>query len=495
MGGKLKASRSQRAGRHDPLAQQIALEGARQSGPLKAVAEEHDELGSEDEDLVLGRTTRKKKAPKREGAKTKASTVEHSGKEFVDPRMTAKILQQAREQQEEMDDEAENERREERGEDAIEEDEEGEDAGEAEEAFPSLGFAAAVHAANPDPEEDAAASGADANYSYLDESKITDEDERILAMFRPTPAPAAADGGNRTLQDIIMEKIYEKERGALAGENVSAAMMQQVSSLDPKVVKVYKGVAKVLANHRSGQLPKAFKIIPTLRNWEEILFLTEPENWTAAAMFAATRLFSSNLPERLAQRFFALVLLPTVESNIEQFQRLNYHYYQALLKAAFKPAAFYRGLLLPLCSTGCSLRKATIFASVVAKTSIPMLHSSVALMKLAQMQYSGVSSLFIRVLLDKKYALPHKVLDALVEHFSETSEEERELPVLWHQSLLTFAQRYKGDLTVQDREKLKLALRKQEHGEITKETRRELFSAAQHAAAGVGDAETTDMEM
>ena len=270
---------------------------------------------------------------------------------------------------------------------------------------------------------------------------------------------------------------------------------QHASTLDPKVVKVYQGVAKVLANHKSGQLPKAFKIIPTLRNWEDILFLTQPENWTPAAMFAATRLFSSNLPERLAQRFLNLVLLPCVEHNIEQYGKLNYHYYQALLKAAFKPAAFYRGLLLPLCATGCTLRKATIFASVLAKVSIPLLHSSVALMKLAQMHYSGVSSLFIRVLLDKKYALPHKVLDALIEHFVETSQDERALPVLWHQSLLTFAQRYKGDLTANDREQLKLVLRRQAHGDITTETRREIFAQVSSAQSDVGRDETTDMEM
>ena len=45
-------------------------------------------------------------------------------------------------------------------------------------------------------------------------------------------------------------------------------------------------------------------------------------------MFAATRLFASNLPERLAQRFFNLVLLPEVERNIDVHGRLNYHYYQ-----------------------------------------------------------------------------------------------------------------------------------------------------------------------
>ena len=59
-----------------------------------------------------------------------------------------------------------------------------------------------------------------------------------------------------------------------------------ISSMDPKIVGVYKGVGRVLAQHRSGQLPKAFKIIPTLRNWEEILFLTSPHQWTPAAMFA-----------------------------------------------------------------------------------------------------------------------------------------------------------------------------------------------------------------
>ena len=127
--------------------------------------------------------------------------------------------------------------------------------------------------------------------------------------------------------------------------------------------------------------------------------------------------------------------LPCVEKNIDQFGKLNYHYYQAMLKAAFKPAAFYRGMLLPLCDSACTLRKATIIASIVAKTSIPVLHSSVAILKLCQADYSGVNSLFIRVLLDKKYALPHRVLDALIDHFCRTAEDPRgATPVLWHQA-------------------------------------------------------------
>lgn len=69
-----------------------------------------------------------------------------------------------------------------------------------------------------------------------------------------------------------------------------------------------------------------------------------------------------------------------------------------------------QGLLLPLCASGtCSLREAVIFSSVLRRSSLPVLHSAAALLRLAQMPYAGTTSFFIRVLLDKKYALPYKV--------------------------------------------------------------------------------------
>jgi len=43
-------------------------------------------------------------------------------------------------------------------------------------------------------------------------------------------------------------------------------------------------------------------MMPRLRNWEEILFITEPDKWSAAAMYQATRIFASNLSEKMAQR-------------------------------------------------------------------------------------------------------------------------------------------------------------------------------------------------
>ena len=62
----------------------------------------------------------------------------------------------------------------------------------------------------------------------------------------------------------------------------------------------------------------------------------------------------------------------------------------------------------------------------------------------------GPRALFLRVLIDKKKDLPYKVIDELVFHFIRVSNSRKhrgradadKLPVLWHQSLLSFCQRY-----------------------------------------------------
>jgi essential nuclear protein 1 len=38
-------------------------------------------------------------------------------------------------------------------------------------------------------------------------------------------------------------------------------------------------------------------------------------------------------------------------------------------------------------------------------------------LQIAEMPYSGANSLFLRLLIDKKYALPYRAIDGLVEHF------------------------------------------------------------------------------
>ena len=84
----------------------------------------------------------------------------------------------------------------------------------------------------------------------------------------------------------------------LCVDNASVQMRQ----LDDRVLKMYEQVKLILSRYRSGKLPKAFKIIPNMSNWEQILLLTQPESWTAAAMYEATRIFASNLNAKMAQR-------------------------------------------------------------------------------------------------------------------------------------------------------------------------------------------------
>lgn len=78
-------------------------------------------------------------------------------------------------------------------------------------------------------------------------------------------------------------------------------------------------------------------------------------------------------------------------------------------------------------------------------------------------------------MLNKKYALAYRVIDAVVNHFLSFRAEHRTLPVLWHQALLTFVQRYKQDITEEQKEALKPLLKQHTHALITPEIRRELF--------------------
>ena len=145
------------------------------------------------------------------------------------------------------------------------------------------------------------------------------------------------------MADIIQEKLEEK-RTEIDTMYTDAESLQQ-RELDPRVVEMYEEVGEILAKYRSGKVPKAFKVIAQFRNWEELLILTKPENWSAAAVYQATRIFTANLKEKFAQRFFNQLLLPRVRDDIDEYQRLNYHLYQALRKALFKPGAFFKGEL------------------------------------------------------------------------------------------------------------------------------------------------------
>lgn len=368
--------------------------------------------------------------------------------ELLDEKATRKILQLSREQQLEVEaDEVREQRRQRNKKMAIENGDEDEESVLLEE------------------EEDDDFVTHDNGYVTVTEGALSPEDEAIVNQMM--------GGGERkqTLADLIMAKIEEKEAEQRGGGDMEEEELG--AEMPEKVVEVYTDIGKILGRYTSGKLPKAFKVIPSLSNWEEVLYLTRPDMWTAQAMFAATRIFASNLNPKMAQRFYNLVLLDSVRADIVMNKKLNYHYYMALKKSVYKPAAFFKGILLPLCKENCTLREAAIVASVLQRVSIPVHHAAVALHKLAQLEYSGSASIFIKTLLNKKYSLPAPVIFGLVKHFTDFLEDDRVLPVLWHQALLVFLQRYKNEIRQKD--DLRRVMKKHFHPKITPECRRELF--------------------
>uniref|UniRef100_A0A6A7G2T5 Bystin n=1 Tax=Hirondellea gigas TaxID=1518452 RepID=A0A6A7G2T5_9CRUS len=296
--------------------------------------------------------------------------------------------------------------------------------------------------------------------------ELSAEDERALELFMPSSSRPRLN-----LADLVLAKIREKEQA----NDPEQALRKK---LDPKVVEVFVDVGKILSSYKSGKVPKAVRIIPKLRNWEEILFLTNPDRWTSNAVFAVTRIFATCFNTKIAERFYSLILLDRIRKNIEKHKRLNFHLFQSLRKALFRPAAFFKGLLLPLTESECTAREAVILASILAKMSIPVLHSAAAMLMLVQMPYSGPQMLFLKTLFNKKYALPRSVLADVLKYFFTFKSDERDMPVIWHQTVLVFVQRYKLSLSIAQREALGSVLKRQHHHSITAEIRRELFSAA-----------------
>ena len=256
--------------------------------------------------------------------------------------------------------------------------------------------------------------------------------------------------------------------------------------INQKIVDAYKLVGEVLRTYTSGKLPKAFNILPSTEDWEDLINITEPYNWTPQAMYEAVILFSSS-EVLMTYTFYEKYLVPAIRNDIKKNKKLNIHYYNCLKRALFKPSAFFKGIILPMSKT-LSANEASIIGSILRKCSIPNNHASAALVKLMQIcenDKKGISVgalFFMRLLLVKKYAFPTEVKEKLVKFFlGYYNFEKDKLPVLWHQALLCFVQHYKLDLTEVEKSKLKELNNKVGHHIIASEISKELsFSRPQH---------------
>lgn len=477
--GKITTSDTKTKQRHNPLLKDISSQG----GNLRTVPRSSSSSSSQ-----------KKKSSKKQRHNDEDDEENGGGEGFLDASSSRKILQLAKEQQDELEQEDEIQNKPSFAQSFKNQQIDSEEEEEEEEEDEYLDFEEEEEVEEiVYDEEDAEVDPKDAElfnkyFQSNGETNNNDDDN----SFQPTI----------NLADKILAKIQEKE---------SQQQQQQQSSPDnsnedavllpPKVILAYEKIGQILSTYTHGKLPKLFKILPSLKNWQDVLYVTNPNSWTPHATYEATKLFVSNLSSNEATVFIETILLPRFRDSIENSDdhSLNYHIYRALKKSLYKPGAFFKGFLLPLVDGYCSVREATIAASVLTKVSVPVLHSSVALTQLLTRDFNPATTVFIRVLIEKKYALPYQTLDELVFYFmrfrnATINQDENmenmdidqektakvnngpQLPVVWHKAFLSFATRYKNDLTDDQKDFLLETVRQRFHPLIGPEIRRELLS-------------------
>jgi len=302
-------------------------------------------------------------------------------------------------------------------------------------------------------------------YFPTEQFQINEDDDAILKHFNlGTDDSKKKKRKNSFMGEIIFDKIEERF------EEKKEALLQESILNDPKVQAVYTDIANLLKEYKSGKLPKAFKYIHLMDQWDKVLELTKPQDWTPHAMRIANKVFSSNLDIYRAQHFFEHYLLPAIRKEIKEKKNLHIQYYMALKEAFYKPAAWFKGIVFPLCKAqNCGVKEATIIGSVLKKLSIPILHSAAALMILSDMEYSGAVCIFMKILLEKKYALHSRAINALFAHFRRFEDTQGKMPVIWHQNLLLFTQLYSSEFDEMQKEAIKILVKKKNHPLISPE--------------------------
>ena len=121
--------------------------------------------------------------------------------------------------------------------------------------------------------------------------------------------------------------------GGSTGTDWDALLEKKLKEVDeksldnPEVKRVYGEIGKLFNRYRSGKVPKAFKIIPNLEHWREVIAMTRPEQWTSQAMVQAVNIFASNFDPVRAEQFYKAWLVPSVKRDLANSKKLNVHLY------------------------------------------------------------------------------------------------------------------------------------------------------------------------
>ena len=308
----------------------------------------------------------------------------------------------------------------------------------------------------------------------LEEDKNKNENSEI-------PLPAYNDAGDDDEEIVLDYETNDKEildMFHMFSSNVDTASKQLNKELsktektnDPKIRAMYKELGTVLKLHKSGKLPKAVNALASQKipDWLDLLFLSEPMNWSPNALLAVTKLFAQTSDDKKCETFYGEVLLEYVEDALEKAKNLPPMLWKSLIAAARRPKCFIKGVLLPLSQSNCSQKEARIISLIVRKIKLPRDHANAFIIAICQGDISLVRTIFIAGMVSRGQALAIQAIDAILNYFLRFDQVDDKLPLLWHQALLDFVQRYGVELLYEQRDHLEMLLQKHKHDKITPE--------------------------
>ncbi|KAJ9628054.1 snoRNA-binding rRNA-processing protein [Taxawa tesnikishii (nom. ined.)] len=170
-------------------------------------------------------------------------------------------------------------------------------------------------------------------------------------LLAPKSAEEEAEGESTNLADLILAKIAEHEATQdgrardIDGDGRPEGVPEDAIELPAKVVEVYTQVGTILSRYKSGKLPKPFKILPTLPQWDTLLSITRPDSWTPNAYYEATKLFTSSRPA-LAQAFCTTSFSPRARGHLRN-QEIECALVQGSQEGAVQARGFLQGPAVP----------------------------------------------------------------------------------------------------------------------------------------------------
>lgn len=240
-----------------------------------------------------------------------------------------------------------------------------------------------------------------------------------------------------------------------------------------KAREIYQNLGKILKVYTSGKLPKALTVLSSqkVKDWLQLLYVSEPHSWSSNALFAITTLFTQTASDSKCKKFFTYILLDILQYHLENSHKLSAKVWQALLKSGRRPKPYIFGILIPIVEqNNFSKKEAKIFTQVIVRVKLPLEYSNAFLFKICSNPEISVSkTIVISKFIEKRQGLAIKIIDAIFAYFMGYLAIKEQQPIFWHQTLLKFVKNYGENINFEQREAFDQLLKFHKHPQITKE--------------------------